>query len=398
MLNGIFGKWLREFATLVFTQAVQAFLLAIVMTIIISCLGNSTGDAETGNQAAGLLAIIALASFGKIEMLVKNIFGVTSQFGDPSLQAGARGLTAGTMLAMKGGKRLLDNGSKLIQSHRQISEAKKGLAAYGTGETAGLEAGEEGAEGSAAIDKLAKQAGVDPAALKTVTEGAEDTLETSVQLQGLENLGQLNSAINNLTRAMEKQSGGSNKEKYEKMLEEGKNLRRSAIRENIGAAIGGTAGAIVGLAKGDNIIETTLAGAGAGDAIGEASAKAKANRDAYKKRTDKLNSQIDKLTEANYKQFEQNLENNLKAAGVGGASATLSSHTQTIQSNMRRTYADQKAKTSNSNVAARAANTVVSGAKAGSRGIADTATRGVSDVKAGLKSTKDYIVGSNKDK
>ena len=65
---------------------------------------------------------------------------------------------------------------------------------------------------------------------------------------------------------------------------------------------------------------------------------------------------------------------------------------------MRRTYADQKAKTSNSNVAARAANTVVSGAKAGARGIADTATRGVSDVKAGLKSTKDYIVGSNKDK
>ena len=323
MLNGIFGKWLREFATLVFTQAVQAFLLAIVMTIIISCLGNSTGDAETGNQAAGLLAIIALASFGKIEMLVKNIFGVTSQFGDPSLQAGARGLTAGSVLAMKGGKRLLDNGSKLIQSHRQISEAKKGLAAYGTGETAGLEAGEEGAEGSAAIDKLAKQAGVDPAALKTVTEGAEDTLETSVQLQGLENLGQLNSAINNLTRAMEKQSGGSNKEKYEKMLEEGKNLRRSAIRENIGGAIGGTAGAIVGLAKGDNIIETTLAGAGAGDALGEASAKSTAARIDYNKRNKKLNDEINKLTEAEYERNIKDLESAFKKTGVGGVRNTV---------------------------------------------------------------------------
>ena len=393
MLNGIFGKWLREFATLVFTQAVQAFLLAIVMTIIISCLGNATGnDAEAGNQAAGLLAIIALASFGKIEMLVKNIFGVTSQFGDPSLQAGARGLTAGSMLAMKGGKRLLDNGSKLVQSHRQISEAKKGLAtidgngnelAAGTGDDAGNLVTKNGA--AANLDG------------KTM-EDIGDMAQTTLQVQGLDNIGNLNNAIANLTRAVEKSNGGSQKEKYEKMLEEGKNLRRSAIRENIGGAIGGTAGAIVGLAKGDNIIETTLAGAGAGDALGEASAKAKANRDAYKKRTDKLNSQIDKLTEANYKQFEQNLENNLKAAGVGGASATLSSHTQTIQSNMRRTYADQKAKTSNSNVAARAANTVVSGAKAGARGIADTATRGVSDGKAGLKSIKDYIVGSNKDK
>lgn len=393
MLNGIFGKWLREFATLVFTQAVQAFLLAIVMTIIISCLGNATGsDAEAGNQAAGLLAIIALASFGKIELLVKNIFGVTSQFGDPSLQAGARGLTAGSMLAMKGGKRLLDNGSKLIQSHRQISEAKKGLATIdGNGNE--LAAGTDDDAGNL-VTKNGATANLDG---KTM-EDIGDMAQTTLQVQGLDNIGNLNNAIANLTRAVEKSNGGSQKEKYEKMLEEGKNLRRSAIRENVGAAIGGTAGAIVGLAKGDNIVETTLAGAGAGDAIGEASAKAKANRDAYKKRTDKLNSQIDKLTEANYKQFEQNLENNLKAAGVGGASATLSSHTQTIQSNMRRTYADQKAKTSNSNVAARAANTVVSGAKAGARGIADTATRGVSDVKAGLKSTKDYIVGSNKDK
>ena len=267
MLNGIFGKWLREFATLVFTQAVQAFLLAIVMTIIISCLGNATGnDAEAGNQAAGLLAIIALASFGKIELLVKNIFGVTSQFGDPSLQAGARGLTAGSLLAMKGGKRLLDNGSKLIQSHRQISEAKKGLAtidgngnelAAGTGDDAGNLVTKNGA--TANLDG------------KTM-EDIGDMAQTTLQVQGLDNIGNLNNAIANLTRAVEKSNGGSQKEKYEKMLEEGKNLRRSAIRENVGAAIGGTAGAIVGLAKGDNIIETTLAGAGAGDAIGEASA------------------------------------------------------------------------------------------------------------------------------
>lgn len=396
MLNGIFGKWLREFATLVLTQTVQAFLLAIVMTIIISCLGNSTGDAESGNQAAGLLAIIALASFGKIEMLVKNIFGVTSQFGDPSLQAGARGLTAGSMLAMKGGKRLLDNGSKLVQSHRQISEAKKGLATV-DGDGKELAAGVDKNGNPNLVTKDGKEANLTGSPSDALEAGAEMS-QASLQVQGLDNLGTLNQAIADLTRAVEKSNGGSQKEKYEKMLEEGKNLRRSAIRENIGGAIGGTAGAIVGLAKGDNVVETTLAGAGAGDAIGEASAKAKANRDSYKKRTDKLNAQIDKLTEANYEQFEQNLENNLRAAGAGGASATLSAHSQSIQSNMRRTYADQKAKTSNSNVAARAGNTVVSGVKAGLGGVRDTAVKGTADAKAGLKSTKDYVVGSNKDK
>ena len=67
MNKGIFSSWFREFATLVFTQTVQAFLLAIVMSIIISCIQNANGN---GINAAGLLAIIALSSFGKIELLV----------------------------------------------------------------------------------------------------------------------------------------------------------------------------------------------------------------------------------------------------------------------------------------------------------------------------------------
>ena len=36
MKKGVFSSWFREFATIVLTQTVQAFLLAIVMSIIIS--------------------------------------------------------------------------------------------------------------------------------------------------------------------------------------------------------------------------------------------------------------------------------------------------------------------------------------------------------------------------
>lgn len=398
MLNGIFGKWLREFATLVFTQAVQAFLLAIVMTIIISCLGNAGGtDTEGSNQAAGLLAIIALASFGKIEMLVKNIFGVTSQFGDPSLQAGARGLTAGSLLAMKGGKRLLDNGSKMLQSHRQISEAKKGLATVDANGNALGGVDENGnllTEGGRVIGPDGKPIGN----AADMMDAAGEMSQASLQVQGLEGISGLNQAISRLTTAVEKNNGGSQREKYEKMLEEGKNLRRSAIRENIGGTIGGMTGAIVGLAKGDNVVETTLAGAGAGDALGEASAKAKANRDAYKKRTEKLNKQIDELTEANYSEFERNLERNLAAAGGGKVSNRLSANSIGIQSNMRKTYAQSRENVSDRNIAARAATVVNSGVKAGAEGVKQTASRGARDIAGGARAAGRTIAGTDKSK
>lgn len=311
MLNGIFGKWLREFATIVLTQTVQAFLLAIVMTVIISCLSSSSGDADTGNQAAGLLAIIALASFGKIEMLVKNIFGVTSQFGDPSLQNGARGLTATSMLAMKGGKRLLDNGTKLVDSHRKISEAKKGLA--GLSPSGGSsEGGEEGDTPS--IPGGGNNNGTLPGG-----DGVEDTLQTTMQVQGLDDIHGLAQAITKLNDTVQKQNSGSGKEKYEQMLKEGKELRRSAIRENIGGAIGGTAGALVGLAKGDDIVQTALAGAGAGDAIGQATAKRKAEKIDYNNRAKKLQEQIEGLTKEQYESNLKQLEEVYEKNGIGGA-------------------------------------------------------------------------------
>lgn len=320
MLNGIFGKWLREFVTLVLTQTVQAFLLAIVMIIIISCLGNANSDAE-GNQAAGLLAIIALASFGKIELLVKNIFGVTSQFGDPSLSGGARGLTAGTLLAMRGGKRLLDNGTKLVDSHRKISEAKKGLTSLGP--KPDLEDGVATSSTNSAIDSNLD-------AKNNVLNAAGEVAETSVKLQGLQDLSSLNQAIDRLSKTMEKSNGSSNdakREKYEAMLKEGKDMRRSAIRENIAGTVGGMTGAIVGLAKGEDVLQTTLAGAGAGDAIGAGTAARKAQKIDYNNKMKKLQDNIEDMKKLSVEEYDaaiKDMENSMKQQGMKGVGARIS--------------------------------------------------------------------------
>ncbi len=324
MLNGIFGKWLREFATLVLTQTVQAFLLAIVMTIIISCLGSSnSNDANTKNQAAGLLCIIALASFGKIEMLVKNIFGVTSQFGDPSLQNGARGLSAGTLLAMRGGKRLLDNGTKLVDSQRKINEAKKGLAAIDdkTGDVSSSSSSiTPGLEDTPKVPGSGK---TDENPIEGMKEAGGELLETSVKLQGLDNLSSLVTAINQLTETTKKANGGNDRQKYEAMLKEGKDMRRSALRENVGGFIGGTAGAIVGIAKGEDIMQTTLAGAGAGDAVGAATAQRKAARIDYNNKSQKLKESIQQLSDEQYEANIKNLEQSLAKNGLGNPKSRL---------------------------------------------------------------------------
>ncbi len=110
MNKGIFGSWFKELATLIFTQTIQAFLLAIIMSIIVGALGASTGSGSA--YGAGLLAIIALSQFGKIELLIKNIFGVTSQF-NVGMEAGRGGLL-GAWGAMRGIKNLSNNAGKIV--------------------------------------------------------------------------------------------------------------------------------------------------------------------------------------------------------------------------------------------------------------------------------------------
>lgn len=274
MGNGIFGKWFREFATIVLTQTVQAFLLAIVMTIIISCLSGSNGDEDSVN-AAGLLAIIALASFGKIEMLVKNIFGVTSSFGDPSLQ-NARGFTAGTALAFRGVRNISDNLGKTIQGNRLQKKGQAGLASLSSS-AGNLDANKLGGMNTA-------NSTGDGTEVQNLTANAVQ--DQVVKLQTLGDINALTNAIQRLTTATEtsnKSDTQSKMKEYQEMINQGKAMKKDAIFESVGAGIGGATGAIVGLAQGDNVMQNTLAGAGIGDTLGKSASQAGTNYKNYKK-------------------------------------------------------------------------------------------------------------------
>lgn len=311
MKKGIFGTWFREFATIVFTQTVQAFLLAIVLSVIVSALAGASSS-EDSVGAAGLLAIIALSSFGKIELLVKNIFGVTSSFGDPgSLRAG-KGFTAGTALALRGASNLKDNIAKFGQSRRLIKEGKKGLTSMGGNgiKDNSLNSPTKGEKEKIDDDEKVK----------------EEIREQTMHLDTIGNISELTQAIRDLskeTQAANKTSDQAKREKYQDMINQGKNLQRSAVRENIGATIGGIGGAIVGLAQGEDIAQNAMIGAGAGDSLGKASAQATAEKQKYRQNIKKLNDEIQNLSKEDYNKGIEELEKQLDVNGIASRNVNL---------------------------------------------------------------------------
>lgn len=286
MKKGVFGTWFKELASLIFTQTVQAFLLAIIMSIIVNALSSSTSNGAT--YGAGLLAIIALSQFGKIELLIKNIFGVTSQFGG-SMQDGMGGLLAGAM-ALKLGKNVLDNGKKIVDGRRQsklanreltnLQNEKKNLELGGVADDAELNAQNAlNAMGDTA-DKFIDdaQTGAGMAAGARAFNGS--SLGGGVGVSSSQ-IDQLISALKEQTSTIKSQKADMDKKDNsdklndlnKKILEAqnkkdaGKRLARSGVTETIGAAYVGTMGAMVGLAQGDNVIRNAATGAGIADRV-----------------------------------------------------------------------------------------------------------------------------------
>lgn len=296
MKKGIFSSWFREFATLVLTQTVQAFLLAIVMSVIISCLAEAGKDSV---NAAGLLAIIALSSFNKIELLVKNIFGVTSQYG-PSLDNGARGLM-GTAMAFRGMKNISDNAGKAIKGARLRKEGEAGLRALNA------------AGGKMDASKLNPDSSTDDDKKDLGEKTGKEIEEQVVKLQTLGDISALTTAIQRLTTATEtgnKTDTQSKMEKYQDMINQGRDMQKSALHETVGATIGGAAGAIYGLAKGDDVGKSALAGAGIGDTAGKALTQHQVETRDYKGRMEKLAD----LGEKNAQDSRAEIENFKKQA------------------------------------------------------------------------------------
>ena len=124
MKKDIFMVWLKEFCSLIFTQTVQAFLLAIVMSVVVATASNGSMEEQgTAVSATGIIAIIALASISKVELLVKKIFGVESQFGDPAMKNGM-GALAGSLIAAKLAGRALNNVPKMASGLKGLDTRK----------------------------------------------------------------------------------------------------------------------------------------------------------------------------------------------------------------------------------------------------------------------------------
>ena len=324
MRKDVFSVWLKEFCSLIFTQSIQAFILALIMMVIINLASQDRGlTSGTMTGATGIMAIIALASLSKVELLVKKIFGVESQFGDPAMKSGFGGL-AGTYMAFRLGKNLLDNGKKMFGGLGQKRSAKKTKAKLEKRKLAALnnlygsanrDLGESG-NGARVPQVSATAPGASgttggggilpPGATEEYRKAAEQAARvTATQGQGAGSINGSGGVLQNATFQVQNGTingnvdGGNKKkkdfdiydfekkrndilEKYDDQLSKAeddiKQGRRKMISGGletfVGAPLGAVGGTLYGLSKGDNPLAEAISGAGLGDAIAAGLTKA----------------------------------------------------------------------------------------------------------------------------
>lgn len=278
MKDNIFSHWLKELCSLVFIQTIQAFIFAIVISLIISIMTpENIGEIGTDNRddyisAVGIIAIIALASVSKLEELVKKIFGVQSNITDTGMRGGMKSL-ATTMMAANLAKGVLDNAGKVVGGIAGVRSANSSM-------------NKQRARLARKIEAESK-----------VPTNNEATLNEARETEQLNtNKNSSNSSSNSSNRPITKNSeisdiSNSNRRKamskdlqkayddYEDKMEELKQKRRasrfkaiSGGTETLGALGGGVTGAIIGasVGEGKEILNGSLAGIGIGDKIGAA--------------------------------------------------------------------------------------------------------------------------------
>lgn len=288
MQKGVFNTWLKELCALVFLQTIQAFVLAIVLSIILTFLvpgGGAISDHDTVS-ALGVLCIVLLSSLTKIEQITKKIFGLESGF----LQNKPPHGLITSYLALKAAGRALNNIPKV---------------ASGVGKIVGGGLDKKKAM-NANLKRLSRAGlGIDGTPLpeeQGVPEGRDDSGST----------GSNNAGGENATRGESGSTGGRDvsprpigtgsasgtvkkpaskdvskdywkiMDKYDDELAKAKEKRREGIKElssglleTGGAITGALGGAAVGLSTGlamgdlDQIPKAIGFGVGAGDKLGE---------------------------------------------------------------------------------------------------------------------------------
>lgn len=334
MKGNVFSLWLKEFCALVFTQAVQAFILAIVLILVAMSISTSNGlneDSSEGEQAAGVLAIVALTSLSNMESLVKKIFGLESSVTDSSMKGGKGGLL-GTIAAMKMAKKALDNIPKVGQgisgSIRAGNEKRKAQISATNklnklNDKYGINSGTGTSSGTSANAASSTSAGSSASAVSNTSAGSSANAAS-------------NTSAGSSARSKYDEKYEDKKEKileeYNKKIEEAKKLGKesrrkitSGVLETTGAIKGGIVGAamgaVVGAGTGEDILSSATKGLGIGIGLGDdagklASGAIYAPYDVKKGVTDYVGTII-KVNNKKNKQAIENLEKELKKFNAG---------------------------------------------------------------------------------
>lgn len=270
MKKDVFMVWLKEFCSLIFTQTVQAFLLAIIMSVVVATASNDTvEEQDVAVSATGIIAIIALASISKVELLVKKIFGVESQFGDPTMRSGA-GALAGSLIAAKLAGRALNNIPKMASGLKGLDTRKARANALAKRNrdlaAAGGRAGGSGvAAGNIALQQAGGNSGLAGASLDSNGSGVGATQNVAATTQGAAREGKLTAEkFNKINDDYEKAIAEINKNRRESL----KKLASGAL-ETATLPVGAIGGLTVGLATGDSPLKAAGVGIGATDYVSE---------------------------------------------------------------------------------------------------------------------------------
>lgn len=257
--QGVLGAWLKEFCQLVFVQTIQAFIYAIIISFVVQIIlsTNATNmDATDYRTGLGLMCVFAMVSVFKIEDLLRKILG----FGTTKADHGSAVKSiAKTAFAMQLGKRVLDNGKKMVGGFSRYRQANKNI---------------RNARRQLKEDKEALNSDMSSGNAPTLNGEARPSISTSAVLDGSSATTNTTSSSNNYAqrlRALQREN--------ETRLGEIRKQRNAAIKdmasgvlETGGAVYGATMGAIIGGADGnfDEAIQGVLAGAGLGDSAGKA--------------------------------------------------------------------------------------------------------------------------------
>lgn len=311
MQKGVFTTWVKELCALVFVQTIQAFILAIVISIIITFIApNTSGDKiakltdADSVSALGILCIVLLTSLTKMEQITKKIFGLDSGI----LQnKPPHGLMASYM-ALKAVGRVFNNVPKMIGGIGSATlgaglDKKKANSAMLTRlQRKGLDKSGNplsGAKQIASGDSGSQSGGSDSVedreyynkALEAKKRGDMAGYHINMGIQAGINKARKSVAQGGGTSSSSGGTSSSDKvrddyykimDKYDDELAKAKEKRRKGIQdafsggiETIGAAAGGmvglSIGSVSGLATGDldQIHKATAYGIGVGDALGE---------------------------------------------------------------------------------------------------------------------------------